>query len=677
MSQKKFMLRFRMAAGDVTMLTALVRDIKLTYGDKYLIDVDTNYPALWHNNPYLTKMARNTVGLVSLDFNSRGTYRSSLGRARRGYHEHFVTAFHREFARLTGIRVPCTAPKPDIHISEEEKKSPMVSGRYWVIVPGGKSDMTTKIWPQHRYQEVVNRLRPLGLRFVQEGATHKSEHMHTQLDNALCLLGQTSVRDLIVNVYHAEGVVCGITFMMHLAAALDKPCVVLGGGREDVWWEAYNEFDNFKQFGPAASAVQMPHQYLHTQGLLPCCRKGCWRRRTVPLNDRRKSPEGKLMDGSLCHQPVPIYGGFTPRCMDMITTDHVIEAVMWYYEQGLLPPPARVAGDIAMPPIGKPKNTYADEAVFNAAVQAALRGPTTDPDEFFIPDESMSINESYLPEIVREPELVRPPSIMSDKQTGPAIVHPQHVQLTALENPAVGGRLTVCVYCNDNHIDKHRRCLHSIVSSLPPSKLDLRVLCRNVSTHTMKYLDTLPVSKVYVASGGDSKAALMRSAFSDASLPIGTPWLAWFDDDCYVPAGSRWLQMLSEEIARPGKAPLGMLCHKQMHILQTDGVKDPRDWFRNSPWFKGRGFRTKLGTEAPNGNTIHYPTRGVWVIAKSAIADCLVPDVRVSDDSLEICIGEQLWQGGYELRSIDTQRKLLHVLPVNAAHVTTSYNWYS
>ncbi|WP_339910221.1 hypothetical protein [Symmachiella dynata] len=113
-------------------------------------------------------------------------------------------------------------------------------------------------------------------------------------------------------MYHASGVLCGVTFLMHLAAAVERPtgvrglrpCVVVAGGREPPHWEAY----------PG-------HQFLHTIGALPCCATGgCWRSRAVPLQD------GSKHDHSLCEYPVD---GF-PLCMQLVTPDRVVDAVMMY-----------------------------------------------------------------------------------------------------------------------------------------------------------------------------------------------------------------------------------------------------------------------------------------------------------------------------------------------------------
>jgi hypothetical protein len=121
-------------------------------------------------------------------------------------------------------------------------------------------------------------------------------------------------------MYHAQGVLCPVTFAMHLAAAVDvkngapknRPCVVVAGGREPSQWEAYPH-----------------HQYIHTNGALLCCDNGgCWRSRTVPLGDG--DPKDQL--DKLCVDVV----GNLPRCMDMITDDEVIRRIELYFQGGSL-----------------------------------------------------------------------------------------------------------------------------------------------------------------------------------------------------------------------------------------------------------------------------------------------------------------------------------------------------
>jgi hypothetical protein len=181
---------------------------------------------------------------------------------------------------------------------------------YWIIVAGGKYDYTIKWWHFRRWQSVVDRFSGR-LLFVQVGEKH---HYHPQLNGVLDLRGQTPLRELIRLVYHAQGVLCPVTLLMHLAAAVQckpgalptRPCVVVAGGREPPSWESYPS-----------------HQFVHTVGMLPCCAEGgCWRSRSVPLGDGDEKDEPK----HLCVDPVDNL----PRCMSLITSDMVAERIELY-----------------------------------------------------------------------------------------------------------------------------------------------------------------------------------------------------------------------------------------------------------------------------------------------------------------------------------------------------------
>jgi len=92
-------------------------------------------------------------------------------------------------------------------------------------------------------------------------------------------------------------------------APKSRPCVVVAGGREGPHWAAYPT-----------------HQFIHTVGTLPCCAEGgCWKVRTVPLGDGDYRDKNQY----LC---VDVVNGL-PRCMDMISVQHVIHAVEMYVRQ--------------------------------------------------------------------------------------------------------------------------------------------------------------------------------------------------------------------------------------------------------------------------------------------------------------------------------------------------------
>jgi ADP-heptose:LPS heptosyltransferase len=311
-----------MAPGDVTVFTAFIRDFKLAF-PQYEVDVRTNFPELFENNPHITPISDKAPGHNAFRF-THDDYRWLLRLAKSGEALHFVRGFHAIYEKKTKIAVPCTLPRPDIHLAAKEKQ-PLVSGRYWIVVPGGKTDMTTKIVATSTYQAVVDQLRPLGFQFVQIGAV-TSRHIQPRLSGVLDLVGQTTLRDLVRLIYGAEGVICGLTLPMHLAAALERPCVVLAGGRETPAFEHYA--DSWRGFGNTCASVTVPHVFLHTIGKLHCCKRlACWRDRVVPL----KTAKDPSRNARLCQLPTKIGGQIVPRCLTLITPTDIVSAVMSYY----------------------------------------------------------------------------------------------------------------------------------------------------------------------------------------------------------------------------------------------------------------------------------------------------------------------------------------------------------
>ena len=159
------------------------------------------------------------------------------------------------------------------------------------------------------------------IRFVQVG---DRRHHHPDLDGVIDLRDRTDLRQLVRLVYHSAGVLTPVSLLMHLAAAVEtrpgrpphRACVVIAGGREPPQWEAYPH-----------------HQFMHTNGALPCCDNGgCWRSRVVPLGDGDEKDD----PGQLCLDVAGEPGRSLPRCLDLITAEDVIRRIELYHEAGRL-----------------------------------------------------------------------------------------------------------------------------------------------------------------------------------------------------------------------------------------------------------------------------------------------------------------------------------------------------
>lgn len=297
------------------MLTAAVRDLHRLHPGRFLTDVRSSCPELWEHNPHLTRLDEEARDVELLECHYPLIDRSNEAAL------HCVHGFADFLSRRLRVEVRPTEFRGDIHLSRAERswKSTVheLAGRdlpFWIVNAGGKFDFTIKWWDWRRYQAVVDHFRGR-LLFVQVGEVG---HYHPPLRHVVDLRGRTDLRQLVRLTHHAEGVLCGVTALMHLAAAVPtrpdrppmRPAVVIAGGREPTHWEAYPH-----------------HQFLHTVGALSCCQTGgCWRARTKALGD------GELLDDAnqLCLQ---VTGGL-PRCMDMITAEEVIRRIELYLAGG-------------------------------------------------------------------------------------------------------------------------------------------------------------------------------------------------------------------------------------------------------------------------------------------------------------------------------------------------------
>jgi ADP-heptose:LPS heptosyltransferase len=302
------LLKCSYALGDVVVLTGAVRDLHRAYPGEFQVHVQTSCQPLWWYNPHVRPPNGADSEAQIIDCNC------PLISASNRLPAHVLHGCTDFLAAKLGITLAPLEFHGDIHLSKSELKAPSpvtkYLGRavpYWLILGGGKSDLTIKWWSHERYQAVVDHFRGHIL-FVQLGRL--GDH-HPRLRGTLDLRGGTTIRELVNWVYHAQGVVCGVTGLMHLAAAVPRPhpedglrpCVVIAGGREPPHWEAY----------PG-------HRFLHTVGSLPCCQNGgCWRSRTKALGDGLPydAPE------RLCLDVV----GRLPRCMDQITAKDVIRHI--------------------------------------------------------------------------------------------------------------------------------------------------------------------------------------------------------------------------------------------------------------------------------------------------------------------------------------------------------------
>ena len=652
MAKKRLIIKHRWALGDTVLLTGLIRDIHLAYPGEYETKVSTNFTNVWWNNPYLTDFPETEANKplkIEVGWGDAIKWNAYARYGNRREMKHILAWYHYDFERKTGLKVPVTDPKPDLHLSADERKR-RLGGRYWVVVSGGKLDLTTKHWHAHRMQEVVDKLSLLGIHCVQVGAVC-SNHIHPPLQNVTNMLGKTeNARDLWNLILHSEGVICGVTGPMHIAAAFDKPCVVYAGGREEPWFEAY--VDNFKAFGPSARPVKVPHKFLHTIGLLDCCDKqGCWKKRTVPLDPQDLTTKSY----TLCRQPVrPSSSHPVAKCQDLITSDHIVEAVMEYYDENVLPP------------IGKPKKIATNpdlkveaESIFIPKVDLVeVEGAkVTTTSASATSEQSLGLlREPSVTEKAQQPYQQHHPKEIANIRTAPV-----KRKFEFMDNEIIGGKFTAFVLCYGPHTELARKCISSLCATLPPDRLDLRVATNQVPEATIDYLKSMPITKIYRNSENRFKYPVMREMFYDVNNSINTKYLLWFDDDTWV-VQPHWVDDLCMNIVNNhhyGFRMYGNLMYHDLKIYANNG-NNPGSWFKQAPWHRNKDFRVKGSQhEAANGSVIDFAVGWCWALEVEAMRKADIPDARLGHNGGDITIGEQIHQAGYQIKQWNRGKKLV------------------
>jgi len=687
-NSRKIVLIHKRAPGDTLVLTGLVRDIARAHPGRFEIDVDTSAPDLWLHNPHVTPfrrrpgIAKQKVEYVKIQY----------GRGIRDQnHEtvHFLSYFHRDFHRQCHVTVPVGLPYPDLHLSEEEKVPVFEGQPYWIIISGGKSDFTAKVWSSINFQQVADALRSRGLGVVQMGSNDKG-HWHPPLSGAVNMVGQTNLRDMMRIMYHADGVICGVTCAMHMAAALQRPCVCIAGGREAWWWEAY--VNENKGFGPASGKLKVPHRFLHTIGMLECCKHhGCWRNKVVKISE----------DKSLCYKPIARPGQTLPVCMDMITVEHVMEAVMSYYTDTSLPaisptPPKPAEVQIVRGPSAEPApptpptkparprllDIFADlPASTNGAVNGNGNGATKP----VAPKKSNQRVRKANASVTVPTDMLRlapganlrgrgqgnnPKVAMVPGKGGQQLAVDQRV----FDHEDVGGKFTVfaLLYGPEEFHDLHRRCITSIIATAPKDRIDFRVGSNALNPRSVAMVDELVaagrITKHYRNETNRYKYPLMREMFRDPDCPIKTKWVVWFDDDSIADRTPDWLAILAQAIIQHHKADNAhMFGSKFVWTLQSG----QKEWFESRPWHRGKPWRLHNGKPSPNGNRIIFATGGWWALTHESIVKCDIPCGDLEHNGGDYTIGEQLYQGGYEVKAFNSRKQFVHTSSVNRRGVTT------
>jgi hypothetical protein len=641
---EKIILRHKLCPGDVIAMTALVRDLALAHPGRYDVAIETNHRDLFANNPYgkPTGIGVDKTGRRLINLN----YGPSIGTARH-HAMHFMWGFHRDFRQKTNTFVPPGPPHPDLHLSEEERLHRPIEPRYWLVFSGGKSDATVKHPHFKTLKAAVQLLQGLGIVFVQAGGASSPRagtHTHPPIPGVIDMIGKTSIRQALSLIHHADGVICPITFAMHAAAALHRPCVVVAGGREEWWWEGYVRSN--LGLGPRRHELPVEHRFLHTIGLLDCCRtKGCW---------KSKITRAELAPGAnqgVCVLPVQEGDRHVPLCHTLITPERIVEAVLSYYHDGTLPP---LEGSELAATTDKPVTFTGTDGR-----RAVLRLEVLDPLQ---PDPAPP---AYSPPVLPELDNVPPPVVVRSSTlaaTAKATVAAEPSGFVgSIDDPILGGRVTICVHCYGSRVEFHRRSIAAVLKTVPSARLRLRIFCNAAAQATVDHVKELErvgrLEKAYFSETNINKYPAMRQMFWDPALPLSTNWLLWFEDDTFCDIHPAWFQNFCDNVASACRADPSVGAIGPNYFFPVNA--ELAQWIRSAAWHRGRGFRDRTGKEQPGADKIHFITGSCLGLKTEAIRRCDIPDARVTTERGDVFIGEQLWQHGYRLRQWNAHKKIV------------------
>ncbi|MHA2281499.1 MAG: glycosyltransferase family 9 protein [Promethearchaeota archaeon] len=278
----RYILKNHQCPGDILMLSACIRDIK-RWNPHFEIDVRTSCDCIFDHNPYIVKLEEDDRSVRIVD-----AHYEIIHESNQNMHQHFIHGFIKDFNEQAGCSIKLTEFKPDVHLTDDEKKTLVFKDqpeKFVLLNSGGKTDYKTKWWWKSGWQEVIQNCPDI--QFLQIGKpdskdTGAGQSIHEEIEepNVLAKINQTSFRELIRLVYQSVGTFSVVTSIMHLAAAFDRHACVIAGGHEPWWWEKY----------PG-------HDYFHTIGALKCCDLGgCWKKECENKNEKGRQKCMEMID---------------------------------------------------------------------------------------------------------------------------------------------------------------------------------------------------------------------------------------------------------------------------------------------------------------------------------------------------------------------------------------------
>ena len=216
-------LKTELPFGDCVVMTAAIHSLHIQFPNQYKTGVDTNHNDLFLNNPHISADALDKFKTIEMNYDS--IHRSNSVSC------NFINGYVDDLAQQLNIPLKLQTDKPHLYLTQDEKDKYKDMAPYWIVVVGGKYDLTCKHLCKTYMQQVVDQF--IGdIKFVQ---SVRKEDMNYVLENTTVVRDITK-REMFSLVYNSQGCIGPVTSWQHVAAAFDKPYICVAGGREPVQW---------------------------------------------------------------------------------------------------------------------------------------------------------------------------------------------------------------------------------------------------------------------------------------------------------------------------------------------------------------------------------------------------------------------------------------------------------
>lgn len=256
MNQRKLIFQDASPLEATLWLTAALRDLHRCYPGKFITDVRSTAPALWQYHPHLTALSSEDPKVVWLCPPSEVLWPVD------GSTLHPLDAWVDWINQCLGLRIRPTEYRGEVPLSAIEKR--WVSKvqelaeevvPFWILEAGGP--YSTLAGRRNSADRIVRALKG-EVAFVQIGM-HGEDHPRVR--GTIDLRGQSSLREWIRLIYHAQGLLTTTPFLSHLAAAVSRrhlqrrSCVTLTANPEETLREIRKSLS--RQRRRALTQIQM------------------------------------------------------------------------------------------------------------------------------------------------------------------------------------------------------------------------------------------------------------------------------------------------------------------------------------------------------------------------------------------------------------------------------------